>query len=79
MLSYIDIPVHTENILSSCIHHEDLYSAPSRWLLRSTPNPTMAEKESFQVSIKRVKGSSTVPKIAHSRERGQPLRRCDSA
>lgn len=39
------------------IHHKDLYSAPLRQLLRSTLT-TMAEKSSFELSIKGVRVGS---------------------
>src|SRR5688572_10775999 len=40
-------------ITNSFIHYEVLYSAPSRLLLRSAPDPSTAEKDSFEASIER--------------------------
>src|SRR6218665_2406758 len=33
------------------IHYGDLYSAPSRLLLRSAPDPCMAKKKSFETRV----------------------------
>src|SRR6218665_628241 len=38
-------------MLSSFIHYGDLYSASSRLLLRSAPNPCMAKKNNFQARV----------------------------
>ena len=42
----------------SLIHYEVLYSAPSRLLLRSAPDPSTAEKDSFEASIERFRVDS---------------------
>ena len=45
-------------ILYIFIHYEDLYSAPSRLLLRSAPDPSTAEKDSFEARIERFRVDS---------------------
>src|SRR6218665_1962168 len=39
----------------SFIHYGDLYSAPSRLLLRSAPNPCTAKKKSFETRVECVR------------------------
>jgi len=39
------------NYFHSFIHYGDLYSAPSRLLLRSAPNPCAAKKKSFEARV----------------------------
>src|SRR6218665_1536951 len=38
-------------IILSFIHYRDLYSAPSRLLLRSAPDPCTAKKKSFETRV----------------------------
>jgi len=38
-------------VIHSFIHYEDLYSASSRLLLRSAPDPCMAKKKSFEARV----------------------------
>src|SRR6218665_410857 len=42
-------------ITSSFIHYGDLYSAPSRLLLRSAPDPCTAKEKSFEARVKCVR------------------------
>src|SRR6218665_2229492 len=42
-------------VLYSFIHYGDLYSAPSRLLLRSAPNPCTAKKKSFETRVECVR------------------------
>src|SRR5688572_23330382 len=44
--------------IHSFIHYEVLYSAPSRLLLRRAPDPSTAEKDSFEESIERFRVDS---------------------
>ena len=46
------------SFIHSFIHYEDLYSAPSRLLLRSAPDPSTAEKDSFEARIERFRVDS---------------------
>src|SRR6218665_3055517 len=39
----------------SFIHYEDLYSAPSRLLLRSAPDPCTAKEKSFEARVECVR------------------------
>src|SRR6218665_2344018 len=39
-------------MIRSFIHYGDLYSAPSRLLLRSAPNPCTAKEKSFEAKVK---------------------------
>src|SRR6218665_3007671 len=51
---YISVISPKESIHSfihSFIHYEDLYSAPSRLLLRSAPDPCTAKKKSFEARV----------------------------
>src|SRR6218665_3036119 len=41
--------------LHSFIHYGDLYSAPSRLLLRSAPDPCTAKKKSFETRVECVR------------------------
>src|SRR6218665_991007 len=41
--------------LHSFIHYGDLYSAPSRLLLRSAPDPCTAKKKSFEARVESVR------------------------
>src|SRR6218665_3189027 len=41
--------------IHSFIHYGDLYSAPSRLLLRSAPDPCTAKEKSFEVRVKCVR------------------------
>src|SRR5688572_5765647 len=54
-------------LLDSFIHYEVLYSAPSRLLLRSAPDPSTAEKDSFEASIERFRVDSGM-QAQHQRE-----------
>src|SRR6218665_3809114 len=45
----------TNNTYHSFIHYEDLYSAPSRLLLRSAPDPCTAKKKSFETRVECVR------------------------
>src|SRR6218665_1759859 len=61
----------------SFIHYGDLYSAPSRLLLRSAPDPCAAKKKSFEAGVECVKeswGAIVATKEAHYTQRGQPSR-----
>src|SRR6218665_3641665 len=64
----------------SFIHYGDLYSACSGLLLRRTPDPCAAKKNSFQARVECVGmnlgewGAITVPKEAQSAQRDQPPR-----
>ena len=44
----------------SFIHSKDLYSAPSTLLLRSAPDPSTAEKDSFEARIERFRVDSAM-------------------
>src|SRR6218665_1746742 len=46
-------PIKTH--ISSFIHYGDLYSAPSRLLLRSAPDPYTAKEKSFEARVKCVR------------------------
>ena|SRR6218665_698469 len=49
----------------SFIHYGDLYSAPSRLLLRSAPDPCTAKEKSFEARVKCVRknpGAQLVPR-----------------
>src|SRR6218665_3670019 len=54
----------------SSIHYGDLYSAPSRLLLRSAPDPCTAKEKSFEAKSKMCQkeswGAVIAPKEAHS-------------
>ena len=39
-------------VIHSFIHYGDLYSAPSRLLLRSAPDPCTAKEKSFELTVK---------------------------
>src|SRR6218665_2253706 len=41
--------------IHSFIHYRDLYSAPSRLLLRSAPDPCAAKKKSFETRVECVR------------------------
>ena len=65
------IPIH------SFIHFQDLYSASSRLLLRSAPDPCTAKKNSFEARVECVTNNPgdqsihlAVPKEAHSTQEG---------
>src|SRR6218665_820944 len=62
------------SVLHSFIHYGDLYSAPSRLLLRSAPDPCTAKKKSFEARVKCVRKNPGETKEAHSTQRGQPPR-----
>src|SRR5688572_29247149 len=51
------------------IHYEDLYSAPSRLLLRSAPDPSTAEKDSFEARIEIFRVDSGM----QSQLKGEPI------
>src|SRR6218665_3755598 len=44
--------------IHSFIHYGDLYSVPSRLLLRSAPDPCTAKKKSFENVSERILGSN---------------------
>src|SRR6218665_1955327 len=61
---YCDIRLIMERVMTSSrdscfihsfIHYGDLYSAPSRLLLRSAPNPCTAKKKSFETRVECVR------------------------
>src|SRR6218665_191655 len=45
----------TQAFIHSFIHYRDLYSASSRLLLRSAPNPCTAKKKSFEAGVECVR------------------------
>ena len=58
--------------IHSFIHYGDLYSAPSRLLLRSAPDPCTAKKKSFETRVECVRShaqslypSSSVHEISY--------------
>ena len=69
--------------IHSFIHIEHLYSAPSRKLLRGAPNSSTAKKNSLKVRKEhRREGPGKEAKLqreVHSRSRGPPPRKRDSA
>src|SRR6218665_1014419 len=44
-----------QSLQCSFIHYGDLYSAPSRLLLRSAPDPCTAKKKSFETRVECVR------------------------
>src|SRR6218665_1730376 len=52
-------PLESKNgrgaFIHSFIHYGDLYSAPSRLLLRSAPDPCTAKKKSFETRVECVR------------------------
>src|SRR6218665_2938993 len=66
--SYLPLPLYLPSSLDaslllclspclshSLIHYGDLYSAPSRLLLRSAPDPCMAKKKSFETRVEYIR------------------------
>src|SRR6218665_2763915 len=47
----MNIRTIVNHIINSFIHYGDLYSAPSRLLLRSAPDPCTAKKKSFETRV----------------------------
>src|SRR6218665_2475782 len=50
-LSILSCNIKCHIIIHSFIHYGDLYSACSRLLLRSAPNPSTAKKNSFEARV----------------------------
>src|SRR6218665_2924108 len=55
MLFYTCYNKMWKRYLHSFIHYGDLYSAPSRLLLRSAPDPCTAKKKSFETRVECVR------------------------
>ena len=49
------LTIHKWRFIHSFIHYGDLYSAPSRLLLRSAPDPCTAKEKSFESRVKCVR------------------------
>src|SRR6218665_1910914 len=66
--------------IHSFIHYGDLYSAPSRLLFRSAPDPCTTKKKSFETRVECVRknpGEQPIPTLSsyttHSNARGKAL------
>src|SRR6218665_3914212 len=69
----------TQAFIHSFIHYGDLYSAPSRLLLRSAPDPCTIKKKSFEARVECV-GKNPGEQSLHQRKpiphRGANHREC---
>src|SRR6218665_2744823 len=64
--------------IPSFIHYVDLYSAFSRFLLRSAPDSSTAKESSFEGYRVECVGTIAVSMEAHSKQRGLPPRMHES-
>src|SRR6218665_1763111 len=77
--SYAKISDQIFLVIHSFIHYGDLYSAPSRLLLRNAPDPCTAKEKRFEARVKCFRknpGEKSLRKRKPIRQRGANHREC---